>query len=240
EAVVFATRLATEYRQKFNCDVFIDMVCYRRHGHNEGDDPQFTQPQMYDVINQHPNPREIYVQKLAGRKDVEAKLAEDLEKNYWDDLQKRLDMVKEHKLPYEYQESEQAWRQLKKNATVEDMLSLPDTGIEVSRIQELLEKLHRLPEGFKPLTKISRINKGKQKLIDDGKIDWALGELTSYASLLTEGRNVRISGQDVKRGTFSHRHAVLYDSATYQPYNRLSQLSEDQGRFMIYNSLLSE
>ncbi|MEP6647326.1 MAG: thiamine pyrophosphate-dependent enzyme, partial [Saprospiraceae bacterium] len=93
EAVVFATNLATEYRLKFNCDVFIDMVCYRRHGHNEGDDPEFTQPEMYEIIKNHPNPREIYVQKLTSRGDVEMKLAEDQEKNFWDDLQKRLDMV---------------------------------------------------------------------------------------------------------------------------------------------------
>src|SRR5690606_13073721 len=144
EAVVFATRLATEYRQKFNCDVFIDMVCYRRHGHNEGDDPQFTQPAMYDIISVHPNPREIYVQKLFGRGDVEHKLAEELEKNYWDDLQNRLDMVKENKLPYEYQEPEQAWRQLKKHASMEDMLSSPQTGVEESTALNLLAGLHKL------------------------------------------------------------------------------------------------
>jgi 2-oxoglutarate dehydrogenase E1 component len=240
EAVVFATRLATEYRQKFNCDVFIDMVCYRRHGHNEGDDPQFTQPAMYDIINTHPNPRELYVQKLTARGDVQSKLAEDLEKSYWDTLQNRLDLVKENKLPYEYQEPEQAWRQLKKHASLEDMLTIPKTGIESNQVKNLLEELHKLPEGFKPLSKITRIYKAKQKLIEEGKIDWALGELLAYGSLLTEGRNVRMSGQDVKRGTFSHRHAVVYDSETYLPYNRLDHLAEKQGKFMIYKSLLSE
>ena len=240
EAVVFATRLATEYRQKFNNDVFVDMVCYRRHGHNEGDDPQFTQPEMYDIISTHPNPRELYVQKLAGRKDVEAKLAEDLEKSYWDVLQQRLEMVKEKKLPYTYQEPELAWRQLKKHASLEDMLTIPNTGIEGSRVKSLLEGLHKLPEGFHPLSKITRINKSKQKLIEEGNIDWALGELLAYGSLLTDGRNVRMSGQDVQRGTFSHRHAVLYDTENYTAYNRLSHLAEKQGQFMIYNSLLSE
>jgi 2-oxoglutarate dehydrogenase E1 component len=240
EAVVFATRLATEYRQKFNNDVFVDMVCYRRHGHNEGDDPQFTQPEMYDIISSHPNPRELYVQKLAGRKDVEAKLAEDLEKSYWDVLQQRLEMVKENKLPYNYQEPELAWRQLKKHASLEDMLTIPNTGIEGSRVKSLLEALHKLPEGFQPLSKITRINKSKQKLIDDGNIDWGLGELLAYGSLLTDGRNVRMSGQDVQRGTFSHRHAVIYDAENYMAYNRLSNLADKQGQFIIYNSLLSE
>ncbi len=240
EAVVFATRLATEYRQKFNSDVFIDMVCYRRHGHNEGDDPQFTQPEMYDKISVHPNPRELYITKLTGRQDVEVKLAEDLEKTYWNALQQRLEMVKENMLPYQYQEPEIAWRQLKKHATLEDMLTIPKTGIEARQLNNLLDGLHRLPEGFKPLSKITRINKSKQKLIEDGNIDWGLGELLAYGSLLTEGRNVRMSGQDVKRGTFSHRHAVIYDSENYTAYNRLNYLEPKQGKFMIYNSLLSE
>ena len=240
EAVVFAVRLAVEYRQKFNSDVFVDMLCYRRHGHNEGDDPQFTQPAMYEIINKHPNPRELYVKKLSGRGDVESKLAEDLEKTFWDVLQKRLDLVKEKKLPYTYQEPEQAWRKLKKHTTLEDMLSLPVTGIDSKKANELLAKLHNLPADFKPLSKITRIYKGKQKLIEEGKIDWALGELLAYASLLTEGKNVRMSGQDVKRGTFSHRHAILYDEETYAAYNRLNHLADKQGRFMIYNSLLSE
>lgn len=240
EAVVFATRLATEYRMKFNADVFIDMVCYRRHGHNEGDDPQFTQPRMYEKIADHSNPREIYVQKLAKRGDVESKLSEELEQIFWNKLQERLDMVKEKKLPYEYQEPEQSWRKLKKNATLEDMITIPETGIAEKRVKDLLKGLHRLPDGFQALSKIMRIYKGKQKLIDDGRIDWALGELLAYGSLLTDGMHVRMSGQDVKRGTFSHRHAVIYDHESFTAYNRLNHLSEKQGRFMIYNSLLSE
>lgn len=240
EAVIFATRLATEYRQQFNGDVFIDMVCYRRHGHNEGDDPQFTQPEMYDKISDHPNPRELYVKKLAGRKEVEVKMAEALENTYWEGLQDRLNMVKENKLPYKYQESELAWQRLKKHASFEDMLEIPPTGIDGARVKKLLAGVHKLPEGFKPLSKIKRINKSKQKLIDVGTIDWALAELMAYGSLLTEGMNVRMSGQDVKRGTFSHRHAVVYDTETYAPYNRLNDLEKNQGRFMIYNSLLSE
>lgn len=113
EAVVFAAELAIEYRQKFNNDVFIDMVCYRRHGHNEGDDPKFTQPTMYELIEAHKNPREIYLAKLIERGDVDAKVGEELEKSFWSELQDRLDMVKQKVLPYKYQEPEQHWRQLK-------------------------------------------------------------------------------------------------------------------------------
>lgn len=240
EAVVFATRLAAEFRQAFNTDVFIDMVCYRRHGHNEGDDPQFTQPAMYEKISQHLNPRELYAARLAGRGDVETELASELEKSYWNDLQLRLDLVKQNQLPYQYQEPEAHWRQLKKHALLEDLLIVPETGIDEVRARTLLDALHRIPEGFTPLSKISRIHKSKLGLIADGKIDWALGELLAYASLLVEGRNVRMSGQDVKRGTFSHRHAILRDAKTYAPYNRLNHLADQQGKFMIYNSLLSE
>lgn len=149
-------------------------------------------------------------------------------------------MVKENKLSYQYQEPELAWKQLKKHATTEDMLLVPNTGIDLQTVKTLLEKLHQLPEGFHPLNKITRIYKAKLKMIEEGKIDWALGELLGYSSLLIEGRNVRMSGQDVKRGTFSHRHAIVNDAENYEAYNRLEHLAEKQGKFMIYNSLLSE
>jgi len=240
EAVVYAMMLATEYRQKFNNDVFIDMVCYRKHGHNEGDDPKFTQPQMYDIINKHINPRERYVKTLTDRGDVEKSLAEDLEKKFWADLQKRLDSVKEKPLPYKYQEPEQAWRELKKTKDPKDFEVSPNTGIKRAIIDKTLEHLMNVPDSFTPISKVSRLNKSNKKLIDAGKLDWALAELLAYSSVLLEGKNVRMSGQDVKRGTFSHRHAVYNDAKTFEEYNRLSDLSEDQGKFMIYNSLLSE
>ncbi|MEO6130900.1 MAG: 2-oxoglutarate dehydrogenase E1 component, partial [Saprospiraceae bacterium] len=146
----------------------------------------------------------------------------------------------EHKLPYEYQEPELAWRQLKKHASLEDMLTTPSTGVDPDRITKLLDDLHTLPPDFHPLSKITRIYKSKLKLIEEGNIDWGMGELLAYGSLLTEGMNVRMSGQDVKRGTFSHRHAIVYDHENYVAYNRLDHVAEQQGKFMIYNSLLSE
>jgi 2-oxoglutarate dehydrogenase E1 component len=240
EAVVFASELATEYRQLFNNDVFIDMVCYRRHGHNEGDDPKFTQPGMYNLINAHDDPREKYIQILIDRADVERNLAESLEKSFWDEMQDRLDMVKENKLPYSYQEPEQAWRQLEKNTTQDDFDTSPQTGVSSDVTTKILDHLMSTPDGFSPLSKVARLQKGKQKLRDDDQLDWAFAELMAYSSILMEGKNVRMSGQDVKRGTFSHRHAIFYDAKNYEEYNRLNNLGVDGSRFMIYNSLLSE
>ncbi len=240
EALIFAVELATEYRQKFNNDVFIDMVCYRRHGHNEGDDPKFTQPLMYDIINKHPNPRQIYVQKLIERGDVEKELAESMEKNFWNDLQERLDLIKQKPLPYEYQKPEQEWRKLKKTKDAADFEVSPKTGIPDKQRDKVLNYLMSYPEGFTPLSKTKRLQRGKQKLLDENKIDWALAELTAYGSILDDGKNIRISGQDVKRGTFSHRHAIIHDAKTFEEYQRFEKPSETQGRFMIYNSLLSE
>jgi len=240
EAMVFAAELATEYRQKFNNDVFIDMVCYRKHGHNEGDDPKFTQPEMYDIINNHENPREIYLKTLLNRGDVEKDLAAKMEKSFWDDLQKRLDLAKEQNLPYTYQKPEKAWRELRKTNDPKDFETSPDTGIEPEKVDKLINHLMSLPDGFNPLSKVNRLQKGKQKLLDESKVDWALAELCAYGSILIDGNDVRMSGQDVKRGTFSHRHAIFYDAKTFEEYNRLSDIDDDQGRFMIYNSLLSE
>jgi 2-oxoglutarate dehydrogenase E1 component len=240
EAVVFAAEVAVEYRQLFNTDVFIDMVCYRRHGHNEGDDPKFTQPEMYKVIHDHKDPREIYSQKLIERGDLDKKLAEDMESLFWKDLQAKLDEVKEQPLPYEYQEPEQAWRQLKKKTDASDFLTSPETGIDPKSIQHLIDHLMTIPEGFTTLPKVNRLLKGKKKQLENDQLDWAMGELLAYGSILMEGRDVRMSGQDVRRGTFSHRHAVFYDAKTFESYNRLSQIQEGQGTYRIYNSLLSE
>ena len=240
DAVVFSSELATEYRQLFNNDVFIDMVCYRRHGHNEGDDPKFTQPQMYDIISKHKNPREVYVEKLTSLNEVGKEMAEKLEASFWADLQARLDLVKQKPLPYKYQEPEQAWRSLKKTLDPKDFVMSPKTGITKKKVDFIIDHLMSQPEGFNLLSKINRLQKGKKKLIDEGTLDWALAELMAYASILLEGKNIRMSGQDVKRGTFSHRHAIFNDAKTFKEYVRLSGMSEDQGRFMIYNSLLSE
>ncbi len=240
EAVLHVCELAVQYRQEFNTDVFIDMVCYRRHGHNEGDDPEFTQPEMYKFIKTHPNPREIYSKQLIERGDVEAQLADELEKSFWGLLQDRLDEVRENPLPYTYQEPEEQWRKLRKTADPKDFEESPATGVDAKVIQSVLDKLTTLPEDFTPLRKVQRLFKNIDKARKANKLDWGLGELLAYGTLLLEGRNIRMSGQDVKRGTFSHRHVIMRDAKNYETYNRLSQLSDEQGQLRIHNSLLSE
>ena len=241
EAVVKVSQLAMLYRQEFNSDIFIDMVCYRRHGHNEGDDPKFTQPGLYAKIEKHPNPREVYVKWLMLHgDDPTAELAKEMEKKYWSDLQERLDEIKQHPLPYNYQTPELWWQNLRK-ATPADFDSSPITAISKTEVDRLFKAIMNVPEGFKPLRKVEKILQDKVKLYEkEGKLDWATGELISYASILFEGKDVRMSGQDVKRGTFSHRHAILRDENNDEYYNRLSHISDDQGHFRIYNSLLSE
>jgi 2-oxoglutarate dehydrogenase E1 component len=240
EMVVKACELAVAYRQEFNQDIFIDMVCYRRHGHNEGDDPSFTQPKLYDLIKKHPNAREVYTAYLLKHGEPDAQqVAKEMETNFWDDLQKRLDEMKQKPLPYQLQAPEQAWKNLRR-ATTEDFQQSPETGISKDEIEKLFRTIMNVPEGFTPLRKIKKLLDEKVKLYEEsGLFDWATGELLGYASLLADGKDVRMSGQDVQRGTFSHRHAVLHDELTNEEYNRLSKVS-DTADFHIYNSLLSE
>jgi len=241
EAVVKVSQIAMLYRQKFNSDIFIDMVCYRRHGHNEGDDPKFTQPGLYALIDKQPNPREVYVNWLMKHGDEKtAGLAKEMEQKFWSDLQARLDELKQNPLPYSYQKPELWWQSLRK-ATPEDFNHSPVTAVPKAEIERLFHAIMTLPEDFTPLKKIKKILQDKIHLYEtEGKFDWATGELLAYASILNEGKDVRMSGQDVRRGTFSHRHAVVRDEKTDEFYNRLSRISDKQGLLRIWNSLLSE
>ena len=240
EAVVFAAELAIEYRQMFNTDVFIDMVCYRRNGHNESDEPRFTQPELWKIIEKHADPRTKYTERLVARGDVDEQLAKDMEAKFRANLQARLENVRQNPLPYSYQEPEQAWRSLRKTNEDAHFQHSPDTGLPRPVIDKLLQHLLAFPEGFTPLPQVAKINEAKRQLVDSGKIDWALGELMAYGSLLLESKDVRMSGQDVKRGTFSHRHACVIDAVNYQEVNRLDGIDPKQGKFHIFNSLLSE
>lgn len=241
EAVVKAAIFATNYHQKFHDDIFIDMVGYRRHGHNEGDEPKFTQPKLYQLIDKHPTTREIYTKYLLDKGEAEAKeMAKTQEEKFWNELQARFDEIKQKPFPYANQEPEKWWDELR-SAKPNDFLKSPDTSISAEVAHDLFNKMTTIPENFKALRKVAKIFKNKVKLLEENnELDWGSGELLAYASLLYEGHDVRLAGEDSKRGTFSHRHATIMDENTNIEYNRLSQLKEGQGRFFIYNSLLSE
>ncbi len=240
EAVVFCMQLAIEYRQKFQRDVFVDMVCYRRHGHNESDEPKFTQPKLYNIISKHPNPREIYNKQLIDRGDLGAEVAKQMDKEFRSLLQDRLNQVKQHQLPYTFQKTEKEWQELR-NSTSDDFKYSPDTSISADVIDKVGKALTTLPENFVPLKQIDRLIKARKDMFFDKKeLDWAAAELLAYGSLLMDGTYVRLSGQDVQRGTFSHRHAILKDAETNEPHNNLNHIEGCEQKFEIYNSLLSE
>jgi 2-oxoglutarate dehydrogenase E1 component len=240
EAVNFCARISVEYRQKFGKDIFIDMLCYRRHGHNESDEPKFTQPKLYNLIAKHPNPREVYVKRLVERGDVDAALADEMEAKFRNQLQDRLNEVKQKPLPYKPQKIEEEWNKLRR-AKPEDFDSSPETGIKQATIDKVGNALTTIPEGFKPLKQIEKLLKDrKQAFFQDKILGWAEAELLAYGSLLSEGVPVRMSGQDVKRGTFSHRHAYFFDANTNEPYCGLDHIDKEQRELHIYNSLLSE
>ncbi len=240
EAVLYCVKLAVEFRQQFHKDIFVDMVCYRRHGHNESDEPKFTQPSLYNIISKHPNPREVYNKKLIERGDVDAELAKNMDSSFRQLLQDRLNMVKQSPLPYEYQQLELEWRDMRKSKP-EDFDKSPETGIEQAVIDKVAKALTKLPQGFKPIKQIERQFKQRKDMFFKHKqLNWAAAELLAYGSLLLENKIVRVAGQDTERGTFSHRHAVLHDAETNEAYNSLDHIDQKQEQFRIYNSLLSE
>jgi len=241
EAVDFAVKIAVEYRQKFHKDIFIDMVCYRRHGHNESDEPKFTQPKLYSAISKHPNPREVYNSMLTSRGDIDAELAKSMDSHFRKILQERLDLVKQKPLPKKPQKIEEEWKSLKPSKS-KDFDKSPKTAITKATIEKIGKALVTVPEGFKPLKQIERLFKDRNKnFFENKELSWADAELLAYASVLLDGNIVRMSGQDVKRGTFSHRHAVLFDANTNEQYCSINHIDENQdNKIKIYNSLLSE
>lgn len=240
EAVVFVSRMAAEFRQEFNKDVFVDMVCYRRNGHNESDEPRFTQPTLYANITNHPNPREVYTQKLIKSGEIEAKLAEQMDAEFKAELQARLDMVKQKvRPPYIPLKLDNRWSLLR-FSNEKDFESSPKTSISEETINLVAKAMTTLPTGFVALKQIEKVIADRKGYFSKGQLNWATAELLAYGSLLMEGKPVRLSGQDVQRGTFSHRHAVLHEANTNENYSSLNHIKEGQEKIQIYNSLLSE
>ncbi|MFW0183635.1 multifunctional oxoglutarate decarboxylase/oxoglutarate dehydrogenase thiamine pyrophosphate-binding subunit/dihydrolipoyllysine-residue succinyltransferase subunit [Rothia sp. CCM 9417] len=245
EAVVRAGSIAFAYRQAFNKDVVIDLVCYRRRGHNEADDPSMTQPKMYQQIEELPSTRKIYTEALVGRGDITQDEAERALKDY----QSRLEQIFTE--THEAQSSSAplvtadaaAVSNIERPAAQQNEDSVRvagETAISPETLARIGQAFAEVPQGFTVHKKLKKLLDQRVKMSTEGEINWGFGELAAFASLLLEGRNVRLTGQDVQRGTFVQRHSVLHDSRTDQEWNPLAHLSETQGKYAIYNSLLSE
>jgi len=240
EALVHIIRLAMEYRQTFHRDVFIDLLCYRKYGHNEGDEPRFTQPVLYKAIANHPNPREIYHQKLVAQGEVEKALADEMAKEFKNLLEVSLGKAKANTKTKFKRYLEGSWSGIRVSSS-SDFDESPDTSISKEMFDKVSKVNSQLPANktfFKKIIKL--FNDRAEMLKGKGKLDWAMAELMAYGSLLMEGHPVRISGQDVERGTFSHRHAVVKLDESEEQYVPLRSLAKEEAPFFIFNSLLSE
>ena len=240
EAVVHASLFALEYRMRFEKDVFLDLLGYRKYGHNEGDEPRFTQPKLYKAIAKHKNPRDIYADKLLAEGVIDEDYVKKLEKDFKSSLEEELeDSRKEDKTeitPFMADE----WSGFQ-NVREWEMMEPVDTSYDKKKLTKIAETITELPKDKKFLRKVERlVNDRKKMFFETDKLDWAMGELLAYGTLLEEGFGVRISGQDVERGTFSHRHAVMKVEESEEEIMLLNTISDKQGRFQIYNSLLSE
>jgi len=239
EALIYTIKLAMEFRQKFHADVFIDILCYRKYGHNEGDEPRFTQPLLYKAIEKHKNPRDIYADKLnelgvmsLAESKAEVKAFDQFLEGKYKESEK-IEKLKIRKfLLKEYENYEMPSKSLF-NGNVE-------TGVDTDTLLMVAEKINSLPEDLPFFKKVDRIISDRKMMIHDDRLDWAMGELLAYGTLLKEGHAVRLSGQDSERGTFAHRHAAFVIEGTEEKYVPLKNISEDQAEFSVYNSLLSE
>jgi 2-oxoglutarate dehydrogenase E1 component len=243
EAVIHAAQVATDFRQTFHRDIVIDIYCFRRFGHNEGDEPTFTQPVMYREIAAHPSVHEVYSRMLVKRGMIEPGQAEEIFKRKQRELDEGLEAARldADKVKKPNDSLRGVWNGRYVGGP-DGAVAHADTSISEDRFREVAEGMARVPEGFNVHPKLERLLAKRREAATDpeARLDWGMGELLAYGSLVLDGFPVRISGQDVQRGTFSHRHAVLTDFETGQRYSPLDKMSADQARFEIYNSLLSE
>lgn len=239
EAVCHAFTFALEFRMKFGRDVFIDLLGYRKYGHNEGDEPKFTQPKLYKAISKHPNPRDIYAQRLLTEGVIDGGHVKQIEKEYKDNLEVGLEASRKYDKTVITEIMADDWDGYE-IGRLKDILSSIDTTYDINKLDKIAEVITKLPQDKKFIRKIERIIADRNKrYFETNQLDWAMGELLAYASLMEEGFNVRITGQDVERGTFSHRHAIVKTEDNAEKINLHNTIGLD-GHFHIYNSLLSE
>ena len=240
EAVVHAMLFALDFRMQFGRDVFIDLLGYRKYGHNEGDEPRFTQPKLYKAIAKHDNTRDIYAEKLVKDGIIEKDYIQKLEKDYKDNLEDSLESSRKEETTKITPIMQDEWEGYS-YATESDMMETVDTTVDLDELTAVAEKITNLPEDKKFLRKVTKLIAARNKMyFETNKLDWGMAELLAYGALLKEGHNVRMTGQDVERGTFSHRHAVLKVEESEEEVVLHNQISDEQGHFYIYNSLLSE
>ena len=239
EAVIQVMQIAMEYRQHFNSDVFIDLLGYRKYGHNEGDEPKFTQPNLYNLISKHPNPRDIYFKQLEAEGIINQAESKKIIEDYNDYLEEEFNESRKNEKALVYDFLSSDWDGFR-HANEKDFSQSPPTGISKKKLLELGRKLSTLPEGKKYFRKIAKIFKDRLNSIEENRLDWGAAEMLAYATLLVEGHSIRLTGQDVERGTFSHRHAVVKTEDTEEEVITMNMLEQGQANFSIYNSFLSE
>ena len=240
EAVVHAMHFAVAYRNRFKRDVFIDLLGYRKYGHNEGDEPRFTQPKLYKTIANHKNPRDIYAEKLISERVITHHELELMEKEYKARMEENLEVSRKEQNTIITPFMQDEWEGFER-VKVDGMLDSINTSCDQKVLEKVGSAITKLPEDKSFIRKIQRLVGERHKMFFKTKtLDWAMGEMLAYGSLLAEGHDVRVSGQDVERGTFSHRHAVIKVEDSEEKVILLNSISEDQGQFSIYNSLLSE
>ena len=240
EAVCHAMQMALEFRMKFESDIFIDLLGYRKFGHIEGDEPRFTQPKLYKAIAKHQNVKDIYAARLLQEGSIDKDYVSKITSEFKAMLEKEFDLSKKDKTSKVNEFMPSTWEAFDREH-LPSMLEFVDTTYKATQLKEIAKIISTVPEGVKFLKKVERILQGRAKMVfETDKLDWGMAENLAYGSLMEEGFDVRISGQDVERGTFSHRHAVLRDEITEERINLLNTNPANKGKMFVYNSLLSE
>jgi 2-oxoglutarate dehydrogenase E1 component len=239
EAIAYVMKLAVDYRMKFQKDIFIDLLCYRRHGHNESDEPRYTQPLLYKAIEAHDNPLAIYGKLLIAQKVISEGDLTNIQENYFSVMDRTLEESKTLEKIHMDMFLGERWKHIPR--VDEDEIYTPvETAVDVDVIMEIGRKINTFPTGKKLYTKLKRLYDARLNMLEQDAVDWGMAEQLAFATLLNEGSHVRLCGQDVERGTFSHRHSVVIFDDSQDKYYPLNHIRKGQANFEIYNSLLSE